>query len=81
MSSVGWPTRSSGMRDVTRARRERGTGPHTGPAHPGPLSRRYYDTKIAEGKTRNEAMRCLKRRLADQALLCAPWDSNPEPAD
>lgn len=26
--------------------------------------RRYYDTKIAEGKTHNEAMRCLKRRLA-----------------
>ena len=26
--------------------------------------RRYYDTKIAEGKSRNEAMRCLKRRLA-----------------
>jgi hypothetical protein len=27
--------------------------------------RRYYDRKIAEGKTHNEAMRCLKRRLAD----------------
>ena len=27
--------------------------------------RAYYDTKIAAGKTRNEAMRCLKRRLAD----------------
>lgn len=27
--------------------------------------RRYFDTKIAEGKTRNEAMRCLKRRLAN----------------
>ena len=26
--------------------------------------RRYFDAKIAEGKTRNEAMRCLKRRLA-----------------
>lgn len=24
--------------------------------------RRYFDTKIAEGKTRNEAIRCLKRR-------------------
>lgn len=23
----------------------------------------YFDKKIAEGKTRNEAMRCLKRRL------------------
>jgi transposase len=29
------------------------------------VGRRYYDTKIAEGKTRNEAMRCLKRRLAN----------------
>jgi transposase len=29
------------------------------------LGRRYFDTKITEGKTRNEAMRCLKRRLAN----------------
>ena len=29
------------------------------------IGRRYYDTKIAEGKSRNEAMRCLKRRLAN----------------
>ena len=29
------------------------------------LGRAYYDRKIAEGKTHNEAMRCLKRRLAD----------------
>jgi transposase len=29
------------------------------------VGRAYYDRKIAEGKTRNEAMRCLKRRLAD----------------
>lgn len=27
--------------------------------------RAYYDVKIAAGKTHNEAMRCLKRRLAD----------------
>ena len=27
--------------------------------------RAYYDKKIGEGKTHNEAMRCLKRRLAD----------------
>ena len=27
--------------------------------------RRYYDRKVATGKTPNEAMRCLKRRLAD----------------
>jgi transposase len=27
--------------------------------------RAYYDKKIAAGKTHNEAMRCLKRRLAD----------------
>jgi transposase len=29
------------------------------------IGRRYYDTKIAEGKSRNEAMRALKRRLAN----------------
>jgi len=27
--------------------------------------RAYYESKIAQGKTRNEAMRCLKRCLAD----------------
>jgi transposase len=31
----------------------------------GSTGRAYYDTKIAQGKTHNEAMRCLKRRLAD----------------
>jgi transposase len=29
------------------------------------VGRRYFETKIAEGKSRNEAMRCLKRRLAN----------------
>lgn len=29
------------------------------------IGRAYFDRKIAEGKTRNEAMRCLKRRLAN----------------
>jgi transposase len=29
------------------------------------IGRHYFDTKIAEGKSRNEAMRCLKRRLAN----------------
>jgi hypothetical protein len=33
---------------------------------PASRGRAYYDTKIAEGKTSNEAMRCLKRRLADR---------------
>jgi hypothetical protein len=27
--------------------------------------RRYYDRKVAGGKTTKEAMRCLKRRLSD----------------
>lgn len=30
----------------------------------GSLGRAYYERKISEGKTRNEAMRCLKRRIA-----------------
>jgi transposase len=33
---------------------------------PGSVGRAYYDQKIAAGKTHNEAMRCLKRRLADR---------------
>ena len=31
----------------------------------GSLGRVYYDRKIAQGKTHTEAMRCLRRRLAD----------------
>ncbi len=31
----------------------------------GSAGRQYHDTNRAAGKTRNEAMRCLKRRLAD----------------
>jgi len=31
----------------------------------GSVGRRYYDRKVGEGKTHNEAMRCLKRRIAD----------------
>ncbi len=27
--------------------------------------RRYYDRKVAAGKTNREALRCLKRRLSD----------------
>jgi transposase len=33
---------------------------------PASQGRAYYDTKIAAGKISNEAMRCLKRRLADR---------------
>jgi transposase len=29
------------------------------------IGRPYFDKKIPDGKTRNEAMRCLKRRLAN----------------
>jgi hypothetical protein len=31
----------------------------------GSAGRAYYEAKTAAGKTHNEAMRCLKRRLAD----------------
>lgn len=31
---------------------------------PDSAGRRYFDRKIREGKTRNEAMRCLKRKIA-----------------
>lgn len=33
---------------------------------PNSIGRAHYDTKIAAGKNHNEAMRCLKRRLADK---------------
>jgi transposase len=50
------------------------------------VGRKYFDKKIAEGKTRNEAMRCLKRRLAnhlwrlmlaDERRLDTPPESAP----
>jgi transposase len=31
---------------------------------PNSIGRAYYERKLAEGKTRNDAKRCLKRRLA-----------------
>ena len=34
--------------------------------------RAYYERKIAEGKTRKEALRCLKRRISDAILRGAP---------
>ena len=35
--------------------------------------RAYYQRKIAEGKTRKEALRCLKRRISDAIYArCAP---------
>jgi transposase len=33
--------------------------------HPGSEGRAYYDKKLAEGKTRKEALRALKRRISD----------------
>ena len=34
-------------------------------AHSNSPGRAYYDRKIAEGKTKKEALRCLKRRISD----------------
>ncbi|WP_037353482.1 IS110 family transposase [Amycolatopsis orientalis] len=45
---------------------------------PGTRGRVYYDAKIAEGKTRNEAMRCLKRRLADHVWRVMTADERRE---
>jgi transposase len=49
---------------------------------PASVGRAYYDQKIAAGKTHNEAMRCLKRRLAAR-VVAAPQSaaaSAPGPA-
>lgn len=43
------------------------------------LGRRYFDTKIGEGKTRNEAMRCLKRRLANHLWRLMTADERRTP--
>jgi transposase len=39
--------------------------------------RAYYDTKVAAGKSHNEAMRCLKRRLADRVWRLMLSDEHP----
>jgi hypothetical protein len=41
----------------------------------------YYDRKITEGKTHNEAMRCLKRRLADHVWPTMIADEHAHTAD
>jgi transposase len=38
--------------------------------------RAYYDQKLAEGKTRNEALRCLKRKLAEHIWHIMISDEN-----
>lgn len=48
---------------------------------PGSAGRAYYDTKIAGGKTHNEAMRCLKRRLADHVWRRMIRDEHASAAD
>lgn len=48
---------------------------------PSSAGRAYYDTKIAGGKTHNEAMRCLKRRLADRVWRRMIRDEHPSTAD
>ena len=37
--------------------------------------RAYYDKKLAEGKTRKEALRALKRRISDAIFACLPADA------
>jgi transposase len=46
---------------------------------PGSRGRIYYDRKIAEGKTHNEAMRCLKHRLADHVWRVMITDEHQQP--
>ncbi len=48
---------------------------------PDSAGRVYYDTKIAAGKTHNEAMRCLKRRLADHVWRLMIRDERAREAD
>jgi transposase len=47
----------------------------------GSAGRAYYDRKIGEGKTHNEAMRCLKRRLADRVWRTMTADERRSAAD
>ena len=40
-----------------------------------PRGRAYYRKKLAEGKSRREAMRCLKRRISDAVFRTLVADS------
>ena len=42
--------------------------------------RAYYDRKITEGKTRNEAMRSLRRKIADRDWRTMRADQTPPPS-
>jgi transposase len=44
------------------------------------IGRAYFDKKIDEGKTRNEAMRCLKRRLANHIWRLMIADERRSPS-
>jgi transposase len=37
--------------------------------------RAYYEKKLAEGKTRKEALRCLKRQISDAIFVCLQADA------
>src|SRR5881227_3620792 len=37
--------------------------------------RAYYDRKLADGKTRKEALRCLKRQISDAIFACLQADA------
>ena len=49
--------------------------------HPGTDGRRYYDRRVAEGKTPTEAMRALKRRLSDVVYRQLVNDQRQQSAD
>jgi transposase len=43
--------------------------------NPGSEGRSYYDKKLAEGKTRKEALRALKRQISDAIFACLQADA------
>ena len=49
--------------------------------HPSTDGRRYYDRRVAEGKTPMEAMRALKRRLSDVVYRQLVNDQKQQAAD
>jgi len=49
--------------------------------HPSTDGRRYYDRRVAEGKTPMEAMRALKRRLSDVVFRQLVNDQKQHPAN
>jgi len=48
-------------------------------SHSGPIGQWRVSSRLAEGKSPKEALRCLKRRLSDAVYRCLVADQREQP--